>query len=577
MLGFILASFLMFLIMIGIFTAAVAGFSKKEVVSISQNSILQLTLDKAIEDRSSNNPFQDMNMFNFKPNKAAGLNQVLESINKASKDEKVSGIFLELKDVPSGLATVEEIRNALLNFKKSGKFIYSYGDFYTQKSYYLASVSDSVFLNPEGAMELKGLVSQSMFFKGLLDKLMVQPQVIRHGKFKSAIEPFTQQKMSEDNRLQTQTMLNSIWNHFVEGIATQRGIPKDEINNIANEYKLKTAEDAVNNKLIDALMYKDQILSLLASRTDTKEIDKLKFVTLSKYINTPDIDKKSSSDRVAIIYATGNIINGEGDDTKIGSDRISKEIRKARLNKKVKAIVLRVNSPGGDALASEVIWREALLAKQEKPFIVSMGNVAASGGYYISCAADKVFANQTTITGSIGVFGVIPNTKDMFEKKLGITFDEVKTTPYADFITGVRPMTDAERQIITQQIENVYGTFISRVAEGRKITTAQVDSIGQGRIWSGIDARSIKLIDEFGGLEEAVKEAANMAQLKDYKVVEYPVIKDPFALILESLEEYKTRMVKSELGELYPYFKYLNYFREMKGIQALMPVDFEIN
>ena len=421
------------------------------------------------------------------------------------------------------------------------------------------------------------MVAQVMFFKGLLDKLDIQAQVIRHGKFKSAIEPFTLDKMSEPNKVQTLTFISGMWNHILSRISESRKIPISDLTAIANEYKIKSPEDAVNMKMVDKLMYKDEVFDELKSRVGIKDNKDLKLMKLNKYAKAPESDINSNKDKIAVIYAHGNIVSGEGGEDNIGSDDISKAIRKARLDEHVKAVVLRVNSPGGSALASDVIWREMLLTKKAKPVVVSMGDVAASGGYYISCAADKIYAYPNTITGSIGVFGIIPNIREMFNKKLGITFDEVKTNPYADYIPVSRPMTDGERSIITHSIESIYSTFITHVSEGRKMTVAQIDSIGQGRVWSGVDAKRIGLIDEFGGLDDAIKEAAQLAKLTAYSTMDLPVQKDTFEQLMETFSGDKSSVyLKKELGAAYPYFSYLSRMSRMEGVQALMPYQFEI-
>jgi protease IV len=576
MLGFLLAGFLVFLVFVVIIVSAVS-MSKKETVVVPDKTILMLTLDQPVSDRSSDNPFAHMSFGMPDASKQLGLNDIVSSLKNAAADKKVKGIYLELSDVPSGQATIEEIRNALIDFKKSGKFIVSYSEVFTQKSYYLASVSDKIYLNPAGGMEFKGMVGQVMFFKGLLDKIDVQAQVIRHGKFKSAIEPFTLDKMSEANKEQTLAFISGMWNHVLEGISSSRKIPVSDLTTIANEYKIQTPQDAVSLKFVDKLLYKDEVLDELKNRVDAKDIKDLKLMKLGKYANAPEAERENSKDKIAVIYATGSIASGEGDDESIGSETISKAIRKARMDDRVKAVVLRVNSPGGSALASDVIWREMLLCKKAKPVVVSMGNVAASGGYYISCAADKIFAYPNTITGSIGVFGIIPNMKEMFNKNLGITFDEVKTNPYADYIPVTRPMSDAERKIITTDIETIYSTFVTHVGEGRKMTTAQVDSIGQGRVWSGLDAKRIGLVDEFGGLNDAVAEAAKLAKLKKYSTLELPEQKDTFEQLIETFTgDNSSVLLKKELGVAYPYFHYLSQMSHMKGIQALMPFEFDI-
>lgn len=576
MLGFLLAGFLVFIIFIGILVSAVS-MGKKETVVVPEKTVLVLTLDQPVSERSSDNPLAHFNFSRPDMSSQLGLNDIVKNINKAAADSKVKGIYLELSDIPSGQATIEEIRNALIDFKKSGKFILAYAEVFTQKSYYLASVADKIYLNPAGGMEFKGMVGQVMFFKGLLDKIDVEAQVIRHGKFKSAIEPFTLDKMSEPNKIQTLTFISGMWKHMLEGISASRKISVDDLNAIANEYKIQTPQDAVSQKMVDKLLYKDQVLDELKNRLDVKTAKDLKLMKIGKYANAAVSENSSSQDKIAVIYATGDIISGEGNEETIGSETISKAIRKARLDDNVKAVVLRVNSPGGSALASDVIWREMVLTKKVKPVVVSMGDVAASGGYYIACAADKIYAYPNTITGSIGVFGIIPNMKEMFNKNLGITFDEVKTNPYADYIPVTRPMNDAEKKIITRDIENIYSTFTAHVSEGRKMTVAQVDSIGQGRVWSGIDAKRIGLIDEFGGLNDAVKEAARLAKLKTYRTQELPEQKDTFQQLMETFAGDNARVsLRNELGAAYPYYKYLSRMSRMQGIQALMPYEFDI-
>ena len=368
-----------------------------------------------------------------------------------------------------------------------------------------------------------------------------------------------------------------MWNHMLSQISDSRKISISDLTAIANDYKIQSPEDAVNMKMVDKLMYKDEVIEELKSRVGIKDNKDLKLLKLSKYAKAPESDKNSNRDKIAVIYAHGNIVSGEGGEDNIGSEDISKAIRKARLDENVKAVVLRVNSPGGSALASDVIWREMLLTKKAKPVVVSMGDVAASGGYYISCAADKIYAYPNTITGSIGVFGIIPNMKEMFNKKLGITFDEVKTNPYADYIPVNRPMNDGERKIITHNIESIYTTFITHVSEGRKMTVAQIDSLGQGRVWSGVDAKRIGLIDEFGGLDDAIKAAAKLAKLTAYSTMDLPVQKDTFEQLMETFSGDKSSVyLKKELGAAYPYFSYLSRIGHLEGVQALMPYQFEI-
>lgn len=579
MAGFILVFIIFFFIMMAI-AISLSSFSKKEIVIVPKNTVLHLKLNEVIPDRSSNNPFENINFFSLKSLNPPGLNEILKNIKKAETDENIKGIYLDLSFVPSGIATVEEIRNALLDFKKTGKFIISYAEVYTQKAYYLASVADSIYLNPEGIVEFKGLNGEIMFYKGLLEKMDVDIQIIRHGKFKSAVEPFILDKMSDANKEQTLKYLSSIWNHLLDGISDSRKISKDDLNMIADSLRVQKAADAVTYKLADKLVYKDELLAALRTKLGIGEKNKISLMTMSRYMNAPDKSKKitKSKDKIAVIYAIGQIECGKGNDKTIGSDRISEAIRKARLDSTVKAIVFRVNSPGGSALASDVIWREVALAKKVKPVVASMGNVAASGGYYISCAATKIVADHSTITGSIGVFGLVPNLKGLFNEKLGITFDNVKTNNYADFGTITRALTESERAVYLSDVENIYQTFIKHVADGRNMSTDQVDSIGQGRVWSGIDAKDIGLIDEFGGLEKAIELAAKLAKIVEYKIQSLPEQKDPFTQILESLSgESDDALLKKELGDAYEYYQYIQNVKNMKGVQARLPYYININ
>lgn len=578
MLGFLLASLVALIILIALI-ASVASFSKQDKVVVVDKTILHLTLDSQVSDREPENPFASFNFNDMDASRPLGLNEILSSLKKAASDSKVKGIFLDVSFIPADIATVEEIRNGLLEFRKSGKFIISYSEMYTQKSYYLASLSDKIYLNPAGSMEFKGLAGKVIFFKGMLEKLDIEPQIIRHGKFKSAVEPFILDKMSEASREQTLSYVTAIWQQMLKGISESRNIPAEQLTAIADNFQLQTPEDAIRLNFVDKLLYKDELLEELKSKVGASDIKDLKLMKLTKYIGSKenDTDSKGSRNRIAVVYASGNIISGEGQEGSIGSERISKAIRKARMDDKVKAIVLRVNSPGGSALASDVILREVVLSKKTKPVVVSMGDVAASGGYYISCAATKIFASPNTLTGSIGVFGIIPNTEKFFNNNFGITFDKVKTNPYADYIPMTRPMNEDEKKFLTKEVEGIYSTFIGHVAEGRKMTLAEVDSLGQGRVWSGADAKRIGLIDELGGLEDAVKEAARLANLKEYKLIDLPAIKDPFTRIMETLSgDHTSILLKKQLGPAYEYYNYLNQISRMKGVQAMMPFDISV-
>jgi protease-4 len=458
MLGFILAGvvlfFIVFIMVVTMVSTMVATVGEKGAM-VNSNSVLEIKFELPIKERTSKNPFGDIQssfgltaFSSFLEKQELGLNDILKAIAKAKDDTHIKGIMLNTPNIVAGIGTLEEIRNALLDFKKSGKFIYAYNEDYNQATYYLASVADKIFLNPQGSFDMRGLHAELTFFKGALEKLDIEPEIIRHGKFKSAVEPFTNDKMSAENRLQIAELINSIWNHYVSMVAESRSIPEDELKTIAREMKIKFPEDAIKYKLVDQLSYYDEVQSELKKKTGVSEKEKVKMIGLKKY------DKASGGaisfgqkKKIAVIYAVGEIHGGQGSDEEIGSEKISETIRKARLDTSIKAIVLRVNSPGGSALASDVIWREIVLAKKVKPVVASMGDVAASGGYYISCAADSIVAEPNTITGSIGVFGLLFNAQKFFNQKLGITFDTVNTGRFGGIGSATRPLTVEEKEI----------------------------------------------------------------------------------------------------------------------------------
>ena len=575
-LGVLVAGLLMFLILLGGIGAMVS--SQDQDVKIKANTILHVELNQIIADRSNNNPFENIDFSSFKPTTQLGLNDILKNIKKAKTDPNIDGIYLDFTAIPAGIATIEEIRNALIDFKSSEKFILAYADVYTQPSYYLASVADKIYLNPEGQMMFVGLRSEIMFFKEALKKLGVEPQIIRHGRFKSAVEPFMYTKMSDDNRLQIMTFIGSIWDHILTGISEERNVSVDDLKVFADNMTINDAKSAVDNNLIDGLKYKDEILSELAERTSKTDIDKIESISLAKYNKVPDTKrKKLEKDKIAVVYASGNVIMGEGQEGTIGSDRISRALRKARQDSSVKAIVFRVNSGGGSALASEVIWREVKLAQEVKPVIASLGDVAASGGYYIVAPAQKIIASPNTITGSIGVFGVLPNGKELLNEKLGIHVDVAKTNKFADMGSFARPLTAQEKDLIQVSIENIYKTFVNHVAEGRNMKFEDVDKIGEGRVWSGANAMEIGLIDGFGGLDEAIILAAEAANIEAYRTVNYPKLEDPFEQFIKELQgNVRISILKQELGTEYKYYETLRNIKNQEGIQARIPFDIEI-
>ncbi|MDG1426954.1 MAG: signal peptide peptidase SppA [Flavobacteriales bacterium] len=520
--GIVSSILLLLIIMLVIFSIA----STDNEVKIKKNSILKIDLsNNTIVERSPTNPLEAFN-FTGEMLDNLELKEVLDNIEKAKYDDNIVAIYLNNTIVNAGLSQTEEIRNKLLEFKKTGKRIISYSEVYSQLSYYLSSVSNSIYLNPEGVIDLKGLSASPMFYKGLLEKLDIDMQIIRHGKFKSAVEPFTLTKMSAENREQMSLFLNSIADNLMDSIANQRGLTISEVQNHADQLSLENAKSCIELNYVDALMYQDQVNDSLLSLSQS---EKLNIISINKYssvkINTKDI----SRNKIAIIYATGSISSGKGSESSIGSETTAKAIKDAREDKNVKGIVFRINSGGGSALASDVIWRETILTKEAKiPFVVSMGDYAASGGYYIACAADSIVANPTTLTGSIGVFGMIPNLQNFYKNKLGITIDTANTNKYADM--GInRPLTNYEKRKIQKSIANVYETFITHVSEGRNISKSSVDEIGQGRIWTGYDAKKIGLIDTYGGIEKAIDIASTLANIDDYRIISLPKKKDPFS------------------------------------------------
>ena len=538
--GILLAFLIIILIIAGV--ATISSQKNTSTKKLDEKHFLKIDLSKEVVERTSTNPFSSLDPMNIDASQQLSLKIILDNIEKAKTDENIVGIYINSPIVNAGMSKAEEIRNKLLEFKETKKPIVAYNEVYAMKSYYLSSVADRLYINPMGIIDHKGMYTTLMFFKGLLEKLNIDLQIFRLGKFKSAIEPFTLEKMSDSNRKQLKLLLKSVNNNIIDSIASQRGISKIKIHKDANQLKLSSAEICLEENYVDGILYEDQVKDTLKMLLGK---DKLKFISINKYSNVKTKKKEISRNKIAIVYANGGINSGKGDENSIGSITTSKAIEKARKDEKVKAIVLRINSGGGSALASDVIWRETVLAKNEKPLVVSFGDVAASGGYYIACAADKIFASPTSITGSIGVFGMIPNMNEFYKSNFGITFDTVKTNNSADM--GIyRKLTSFEKQKIQQGIEDVYETFISRVSEGRDISTKQVDNIGQGRVWSGYDAKKIGLIDEFGGLEKAIESAAALAEIEDYRTISLPKQKDPFTEFLDGLNQTKLSDILSD-------------------------------
>jgi protease IV len=575
MLGFFLVSVIFFFILFGMI-ASLAAFSKRNTVDVKPNSVLHITLSSPIVDRGGGSPFDSFDPFSMWPGASMGLNDIVANLEKAKKDDNIKGILLDLTSTQAGMATLGEIRQAIEEFKESGKFVISYGEMYSQGAYYLASVSDRVYLHPEGMIDFRGLNAEVVFLSNMLKKIGVEAQIIRHGEFKSAAEPLMLERMSPENREQILSYTSSIWNHLLDEISRSRGLTINHLNEVANQFQTRNATLALETQMIDGVKFRDELLEELRTRLDIESGKEISKVSLARYTRAPQPEgarRPVSRDKIAVVYGSGMILPGSGSEQTMGSDRIAAAIREARLDDSVKAIVFRINSPGGSALASDVILREVKLASEVKPVIASMGDLAASGGYYVACAADLIVASPKTITGSIGVFGVIPNMQELFNEKLGITFDNVKTNQFADLASVNRPLTRAERALIQESIEQVYDTFINHVAEGRNIPTSMVDSLGQGRVWSGVEALQNGLVDEYGGLAHAIAKAAEMAEIDAYRLVEFPKRKDFFTRLMEDFGGVQDVMVKRKLGDTWIYYQQIQELKDIRGIQARLPYN----
>ncbi len=577
-LGVLIGLGLVFFIFIGIIGVIISRADR--VTEIEPNTIFYMKLDQPIVDRASQNPFEDFDFFSMRPSRQLGLNDILDNIEKAKNDDNIDGIFIEVIMPQAGMSTLGEIRDALDDFRESGKFVIANSESFTQSAYYLASVADSVYLTPTGLLQWTGLRSQVMFFKGTLDKLGLNPQILRHGEYKSAVEPFIEEEMSDASREQVLTYLSSIWQAILEGVSGSRNIDIERLDQIAEGLLVRSDETAVEHGFVDRLVYRDEVISILKDLTGTDDDDDLKVVNISQYTKVPKPreSRRLPKEKLAVVYAEGTINIGEGGGAQtIGADRISRALREARRDTTIKAIVFRVNSPGGSALASEIIWREVDLAAREKPVIVSMGDVAASGGYYVAAPATRIVASPQTITGSIGVFGILLDASDFLNDKLGITVDVAKTNQFADIGSFHRSMTPGEREILQQGVEDVYLTFAERVARGRDMEVSQVDEIGQGRVWSGHDAMEIGLIDEFGGLNKAIELAAKEAELDVYRVVSLPRLRDPVEELLKAFSyDVRMRLLRKNLGEAGRYYETIKFGLENQGIQARMPYDIHV-
>ncbi|QMW05883.1 signal peptide peptidase SppA [Spirosoma foliorum] len=575
--GLILFSFVGFLILIG-FAAALSSSSDQKT-DVKANSVLKIDLDKPIEERSSENPFEGFGPI-MGTGDALGLVELKKTLKNAKEDDNISGIYLQTEDPQAGWATVEEVRNALIDFKQSKKFIYAYSEGMSEKGYYIASVADKIYLNPAGELEWNGLNAELSFFKGTLDKLGLKPEIFRVGEFKSAVEPFIRENMSEPNKRQVTSFLNSINDHMLVRVAQSRNLRVDSLKRYADNLTIQKPEDALRTKLITNVGYQDELEAVIRKQVGINEKKKINYISLSKYEKSDTQDEEGSgSNRIAVIIASGDIHSGKSGDNSIGSETIVEELRKARLDDKVKAIVLRVNSGGGSALASDVMYREVELAKKAKPVIGSMSDYAASGGYYMLMGCNKIVAQPNTITGSIGVFSLLFNTETFFKDKLGVTYDRVKTNENADFPTGTHEMTPFQKQTMQRSTERIYAQFTGKAAAGRKLPVDSIRAIAGGRVWTGSQGKAIGLVDKIGGLDDAIELAAQSAKLKegDYKLRYQPRKKPFFEQVMNSFGGDEESRIQAQLGELAPYVKYLKKLKTLEGIQMRMPFEITIH
>ncbi|SET70698.1 signal peptide peptidase SppA [Hymenobacter actinosclerus] len=556
--------------------ALIAGLaSSDKTVTVAKNSVLELKLDKPIGERGFENPLAG---FTGGQASTLGLHELKTAIRRATKDDDIKGVFLNLELVQGGMASLEEIRHELLEFKKSGKFIVSYADAQSEKSYYLASVADKLYLNPQGTLEFNGLSSEPTYFKNLFDKLGVEVQIFRVGTYKSAVEPYFRTSMSDSARLQTSTFLNSLNNALLADVAASRSIAPARLKVISDSMLVHNADDAKRLKLVTDLGYYDQATDYMKGKLGLKKDAKLSLLDLGDYAKNNEDDLGSGTDKIAVVYAEGDIVTGKGGNSSIGSTRFAEAIRKARLDDKVKAVVLRINSPGGSSLASDIIYREVMLTKKVKPVIASMSDVAASGGYFIAMGCDTIVAHPTTITGSIGVFGVLPNLGPFLSDKIGITTDRVTTGKFSDFPTVTRALTPYETQQFQAEINRIYADFTTKAAAGRNMPVERLRRFASGRVWSGTDAKARGLVDVLGSMDDALRIAARRAKLKegDYRIQQLPRQKTFAEEIFSSFgAEARQRAVKEEMGPFYPMYVQYKQLSEMRGAQARLP--FELN
>ncbi len=559
----LLALFIFSLLGILILLGIAGSFSKEEQKTIDLNSVLVLDVSENFLEQTKSDPFSEL--VNKKKGKVPSLSELIGLVKNAKKDSTIKGIYIKCQQNPNGYASTEEIRKALIDFKTSNKFIIAFGETITQKGYWIGNVADEIYTHPQGGLEFNGFSYETLFLKGLLDKLEVKPVVFYAGKFKSATEPFRYAQMSEANKLQTGVWLNALYNNFLEGTAEKRKVDLITLKAIANEGKIQNANDALKYHLVDGLLYDDQVKKVIAKKVHIQKEQSISFVSINDYAASVAI-RGTGGGKIAVVFADGDIEMGKDQKGSIASDDYRVLLQKLRNDASISAVVLRVNSPGGSSLASDIIWREIDLLKKEKPVIVSMGNYAASGGYYISCGADSIFADANTITGSIGVFSVIPNVELFMKNKLGITFDRVKTGQYADMPSATRTLNPIEQRFMQASVDSVYASFKSRVAIGRKKNVNYIDSIAQGRVWIGADAIKVGLVDKIGTLNDAIVSASKMAHLKGYSIKSYPENKSFIEELIGGYESsVKTKAIKEEIG-----LAQWQVLQQVKGIQQMM-------
>ncbi|GAA4449798.1 signal peptide peptidase SppA [Nibrella saemangeumensis] len=575
--GLLLFTFIGFMLLFGVASVITAASDKQ--VSVSEKSVLKLDLDNPIREIGEDNPFAELLPFTSDGD-VTGLIELRRALANAKADPNIKGVYLKTESPQAGWASLEEVRNALIDFKQSKKFVYAYGENMSEKGYYIASVADNIYLNPIGGLEWNGLEGEYMFFKGTLDKLGVKPLIFRVGEFKSAVEPFIREDMSEPNKLQTASFLNSINNHFMANVAKSRGLQLAELQRLADNLSIQTAADAQKAKLVTRVAYFDEVENDMRRKLDVDEEKKINYISLNKYSKAKKyVDEGNSRNRIAVIVASGDIVSGkDNNQDNIASDKVAEQLRRARLDDRVKAVVLRINSPGGSALASDVMWREITLTNKVKPVIASMSDYAASGGYYMAMGCRKIVAAPNTITGSIGVFGMLFNAQNFFKEKLGITYDRVTTNKYSDFPSVTHEMTEFEKNVIQQSVERTYNVFTTKAAQGRKMPVDSLRSLASGRVWSGEQAKANGLVDALGGLDEAVKLAAKDAGLKegDYRLRFIPEKRNFMERFVNTISDEEEARINSQLGEAAPYLKYMKKLKNLEGIQARMPFELTI-